>query len=91
MTMANGVMHMQRLDDGLEIAPGATVTLTPGGNHLMFMKPAARLKQGETMKGTLTFAKAGTLPVTFAVGGMAAKAPPGGKAAAGMDGMTGMR
>lgn len=77
MTMANGVMHMQKLDKGLAIPPGATVTLKPGGYHLMFMNPSAQLKEGQTIQGTVTFAKAGTLPVSFSVAGMAAKTPPG--------------
>ncbi len=80
MSMENGVMHMQRLADGLALAPGATVTLVPGGNHLMFMQPTAQLKEGATVKGSLTFANAGTIPVTFAVGGIAAKAAPGAMA-----------
>lgn len=77
MSMANGVMHMRRLDEGLEIAPGATVTLTPGGYHLMFEKPTAQLKVGQRVAGTMTFEKAGTIPVTFDVAGMAAKTAPG--------------
>ena len=81
MTMKNGVMEMRRLDDGLTIAPGATVTLQPGGDHLMFIKPKVQLKEGESVAGTLTFRKAGAIPVTFAVGGMAAKTAPGTKPA----------
>ena len=76
MSMSGGMMHMRRLDDGLEIKPGETVTLEPGGNHLMFLKPTAQIKEGESVKGTLSFAKAGTVAVTFAVGGMAAKSAP---------------
>ena len=81
MTMANGIMHMARLADGLAIAPGATVTLEPGGNHLMFLKPTAQLKEGEHVTGSLSFAKAGTIDVTFAVAGMAARTAPGAAAA----------
>lgn len=94
MTMKNGVMEMRRLDDGLAIAPGATVTLRPGGDHLMFLNPTAQLKEGESVQGTLTFRKAGTISVTFAVGGMAAKSAPGtkppagGMAEHGMEGMS---
>lgn len=80
MTTRNGVMEMRRLDDGLVLAPGATLTLKPGGNHLMFLKPTRQLKEGETIDGTLVFGKAGRVPVTFTVGGMAAKAAPGAKA-----------
>lgn len=90
MTMANGVMHMERLDKGLEIKPGATVTLTPGGYHVMFIKPTAQLKQGENIKGVLNFEKAGMVAVTFAVAGMAAKSAPGTKPARDMSNMPGM-
>lgn len=76
MSMANGVMRMERLDKGLPIAPGATVSLTPGGYHLMFLKPTAMLKEGETVKGTLTFERAGKVDVTFPVAGFGAKEAP---------------
>ena len=79
MTMKNGVMEMRRLDEGLVLAPGATVTLRPGGDHLMFLQPKTQLKEGETVEGSLTFQHAGTVPVTFVVGGMAAKSAPGTK------------
>lgn len=77
MSMKNGLMHMERLDAGLAIPAGATVVLMPGGNHLMFVKPTARLKEGDHLTGTLVFEKAGPVPVTFVVGGMAAKSAPG--------------
>ncbi len=76
MTMQGGVMHMARLEAGLPVAPGATVTLKPGGDHLMFFDRSAPLKEGDHVAGTLTFAKAGTVKVTFAVAGLAAKAAP---------------
>ena len=90
MSMKDGVMHMARLADGLAIAPGATVTLTPGGDHLMFPKPAAQLKEGQKIAGALLFAKAGKVAVTFAVAGFGAKSAPGRPAAAGHD-MPGMK
>lgn len=75
MSMEGGVMKMAPVEGGLTIKPGETVTLKPGGYHLMFMGLKAPLKKGETVKGTLTFAKAGTVPVTYAVETLAAKAP----------------
>ncbi len=77
MTMTDGVMHMERLDKGLPIPPGGTVSLTPGGYHLMFVKPKAPLKEGETVQGTLDFERAGKVAVTFPVAGFGAKGPPG--------------
>jgi len=35
MAMQNGVMKMRELPDGLPIEAGKTVSLAPGGNHLM--------------------------------------------------------
>src|SRR5215475_797352 len=37
MAMAGGVMTMRPVDGGLVIPPGGSVTLAPGGSHLMFI------------------------------------------------------
>lgn len=67
MSMDNGVMKMRQLADGIEIAPGQTVRLEPGGLHIMFMKLAEPLKEGEMKEATLTFEHAGDVTVEFAV------------------------
>jgi copper(I)-binding protein len=77
------VMKMAPVPGGLVIAPGATVTLAPGGYHMMFVDLTAPLKKGERVKGTLRFEKAGTVPVEFAVEAIGAKAPEGAQGAAG--------
>jgi copper(I)-binding protein len=59
MSMKNGVMKMQELANGLEIKPGETVELKPGGLHLMFVNLKKPLTEGEHVKATLNFAKAG--------------------------------
>lgn len=74
MAVTDGIMRMRELPSGLTIAPGETVELKPGGTHVMFMDLKQPLKEGENWKGTLTFARAGTIEVEFAVGGIAAKA-----------------
>jgi copper(I)-binding protein len=76
MKMENGVMKMRPLANGLEIKPGETVKLAPGGYHLMFMDLKEPLKQGETLKGELKFEKAGTVAVEYTVGAIAAQSPP---------------
>jgi periplasmic copper chaperone A len=68
----NGVMRMRALER-MEIAPGATLELQPGGDHLMLLDLARPLKEGERVKGTLVFERAGTVEVTFAVQGLAAR------------------
>ncbi len=76
MRLEGDVMRMKPVDGGLEIKPGATVELKPGGFHLMFMDLKEPLKEGQIVKGTLTFEKAGPVTVEYAVRGM------GGAAAA---------
>jgi copper(I)-binding protein len=57
-----GVMKMRRID-GLTVPDGGSVTLKPGGYHLMLMDLKQPLKQGEKVQLTLTFEKAGALAV----------------------------
>ena len=45
----------------------ATVTLAPGGLHLMLMGLKAPLVEGETVPVTLTFANAGTVEIGLSV------------------------
>ncbi|WP_375464127.1 DUF1775 domain-containing protein [uncultured Methylobacterium sp.] len=75
MTMEGGVMKMAPVEGGLTIKPGETVTLKPGGFHLMFEDLTAGPRAGETVTGTLTFARAGTVPVAFSVAPIGAQAP----------------
>ncbi len=77
MSMEGGVMRMAPVESGLTIRPGETVTLAPGGLHLMFEGLTASPKVGETVSGTLTFARAGIVPVTFSVAPIGAQAPGG--------------
>lgn len=77
MATDNGVMKMRELPKGLEIKPGETVELKPGGYHLMFMDLTSGLKEGQSVKGTLAFEKAGKVDVEFKVGPIGG-APSGG-------------
>jgi len=72
MTMANGVMKMRPVAGGLEIKPGQTVTLKPGGYHLMFVGLGRQLQQGERFTVTLQFAKSGKVAVDFTTEGIGA-------------------
>jgi copper(I)-binding protein len=67
MSMDGGVMKMRMLPKGLEIKPGQTVELKPGGYHLMFVGITAPLEQGKPVKGTLEFEKAGKVEVEYTV------------------------
>ena len=65
-----GVMTMRPVSGGLEIPAGGKVALKPGGYHLMFIGLKRQPKQGEKFPATLTFEKAGSVTVEFAVEGM---------------------
>lgn len=61
-----GVMTMRPVD-GVEIPAGAEVALKPGSFHIMFFELTRVPRDGEKFAGTLTFEKAGTVEVEFAV------------------------
>ncbi len=67
MEMENDVMKMTELVDGLEIPAGGKVELKPGGSHIMFMDLKAGFKEGETVKLTLKFEKAGEVEINLPV------------------------
>jgi hypothetical protein len=73
MAHANGVMTMREIQGGIPIPPGQTVTLQPGGLHVMFLGLTQPLKEGESIAGSLTFERAGTVAVNFTVGAMGAR------------------
>jgi copper(I)-binding protein len=75
MAVKDGVMTMRPLDKGLEVSAGTSVELKPGSYHVMFMDLKRQLKEGESVKGTLTFEKAGTVPVEFSVQSIGAREP----------------
>lgn len=75
MTMEGDIMRMKPVAGGLEIKPGATVELKPGAGHLMFLDLTEPLKEGQIVKGTLVFEKAGTVGVEYTVRGMGGAAP----------------
>ena len=67
MKHEGGVMKMRALERGLEIKPGETVELKPGGLHVMFIDLNAPLKEGEIVKGELVFEKAGKVQVEYKI------------------------
>jgi hypothetical protein len=75
MTMDNGVMQMRPVEGGLEIKPGETVTLKPGGFHMMLVNLKHPLEQGNTIKATLKFDTAGSVDVDYPIAAIGAAAP----------------
>ena len=76
MSMDNGVMKMRELPDGLEVKPGQTVEMKPGGHHLMLVGLKRGLREGERFKAQLVFARGGKAEVEFVVQGMGASMAP---------------
>lgn len=63
-----GVMKMRPLGDGLALPAGETVTLKPGGTHIMVMGLVGALAKGDTLPLTLNFEKAGPIEISVPVG-----------------------
>lgn len=75
MKMEGNVMRMRELAKGLEIPPGATVELKPGGYHIMFMELKAPFAKDAKVPVTLVFEKAGSIDVELLVQAMGAQSP----------------
>ena len=75
MKMDGNVMRMRELAGGLEIPPGGTVTLKPGGLHIMFMELKAPFAKDAKVPVTLVFEKAGKIDVDFSVEAMGSAEP----------------
>lgn len=67
MSMAGGVMKMRALSDGLALPAGKTVSLAPGGFHLMIFGTRKAFMHGEKIPLTLHFAKAPAATVMLEV------------------------
>ena len=78
MKVEDGIMTMRELSAGLEIPPGGSVELKPGGLHAMFTHLKGQLKPGGTFKAILTFEKAGPVALEFSVEPIGATAPAAG-------------
>lgn len=63
---ANGLGTMTHIE-ALEIPAGGTVSLDPGGLHVMFMGLTGPLTEGEMHKATLIFETAGRVEIEFQV------------------------
>jgi len=67
MSMAGGIMRMRPVAGGLDVAPGAPVTLDPNGDHLMFEGLKRPFKSGDQVPLTLHFQHAGVVRVLLVV------------------------
>jgi hypothetical protein len=62
-----GGMMMMRPVDGIDLPAGQTVSLAPGGYHIMLIDLAKPLELGNKFNVTLTFEKAGVKTVEVEV------------------------
>jgi copper(I)-binding protein len=65
--VSDGRMSMVPVENGIDIAPGATVELVPGGYHLMLFEPIEPLRIGIQFVVTLQFERNGEIPVEIEV------------------------
>lgn len=75
MKMEGDLMKMAERPDGVPVPAGETVTLAPGGLHMMFMGLKQALVEGTTIPVTLTFEKAGSIDILLSVEGIGATGP----------------
>jgi copper(I)-binding protein len=73
MAMDGGLMKMRAVK-GIDLKPGATVELRPGGYHVMLEDLKQPLKQGDQFPMLLTFEKAGVVEIKVKVEAMGAAA-----------------
>lgn len=66
MTMESGVMKMRGVER-IDVAAGRTVTLEPGGLHVMLVDLKRQLKPGEKVPLTLTVQRADSSLAAFTV------------------------
>lgn len=62
-----GIMRMVEVEEGFPVAAGATHSLQRGGDHVMFMGLNGSWEQGDTVRVTLVFEKAGEIEVDIPV------------------------
>lgn len=67
MRVEAGVMKMRQVQGGIAIPAGKAVTLKPGATHIMFIGLKKPFKPGDMIPATLTFERAGSVKVRFAV------------------------
>lgn len=66
---------MRFLDSGMEIKPGKSLELKPGGYHVMMVGLKTPLKEGDKVRGTLEFEIAGSVDIEYVTIGLNAPVP----------------
>ena len=63
----DGILQMRAVEGGIALPAGATHPMVRGGDHVMLMGLTGSLTQGDEIKITLVFEKAGEVKVTIPV------------------------
>jgi periplasmic copper chaperone A len=75
MSMDGGVMKMRPVQGGLEVKPGETVTLKPGGFHIMLVGLKQPLQVGKSLDATFKVEGGDTVQVEFPIAAIGSPAP----------------
>ncbi len=75
--MDGDIMRMRPLEN-IVVPAGASVTLKPGGHHVMLMGLTRKLKEGDSFPLTAVFEKAGKIQISVKIGKIGAAGPMGG-------------
>jgi copper(I)-binding protein len=73
--MDGNIMKMRRVEGGIAIAPGKSVTMKPGGNHIMLMGLQKKLVAGEQFPLIFVLEKAGEIKAMIRIGKLGAMGP----------------
>jgi copper(I)-binding protein len=78
MATVDNVMRMRPLPSGIDIPPGRTTELKPGGLHLMFLDLKAPFVRGTKVPVVLTFEHTGDIRIELEVRDLRAGPPEAG-------------
>ena len=67
MKVENNIMRMRRIEGGIEIPADGSVTLKPGGRHIMFIQLKEQLMHGEQKPVSFVFERHGHISIQVSV------------------------
>jgi copper(I)-binding protein len=65
--MDNGIASMTTATEGVEVPPQGSLTLKPGGTHIMLVGTRADLKVGDVLPLRLTLRRAGSVDIAVPI------------------------
>jgi copper(I)-binding protein len=63
----DGVMQMRKVENGVQVPAGGSISFSPGGMHLMLIDLREPLEAGGTVPLTLAFERAGQVDVSLPI------------------------